>query len=508
MAQTNYQNLLVTSEKDIRQAEIARDQASKGQDNVGITTAEAIKSAELGYQTSIVAAEQAKLSLENRKKQSSQSVTDTNTNAANTADVAANASSNAIKSINDMLAFDTSTGVNIPYSSNLGALDSSAYNKAKSAYNEAAATYTSYNKTTYTNLKDQLSAVINLVEKSKIMADTAKYLLDKSISSAALPQSSATGPSLSGLQGSVTGMQNSIAVTLTQANGAKQGLANLGLSNDSVLDSLEKAYELAQKQVASAKQALESLKAGNVSQKDQAGFGANAAQNQFEAVKAKLGAQLAASKSQVDLSELQYRNALIMLEGLYDVHTAIATIDGKITKKSVENGDTVSAGQALAVISRDDKLKLQFFVDQDTLKLINQGLSTNILDNDGKLYPGKISSITQQADVATKRFMVEVMPDQPDSNFVLGTVMNVLVPVSKSASNNNNIILPLSAISIGQNESHIYSIIDGQAKKTAINIVKVEGESAEISTDLAEDAKIIVDGNKQIKEGDAVSDQQ
>jgi polar amino acid transport system substrate-binding protein len=49
LALTNYNNLLVSSAKDIKAAEISRDQALKGQTNLNSTTAEALKSAQLAY---------------------------------------------------------------------------------------------------------------------------------------------------------------------------------------------------------------------------------------------------------------------------------------------------------------------------------------------------------------------------------------------------------------------------------------------------------------------------
>ncbi|MFA6410123.1 MAG: efflux RND transporter periplasmic adaptor subunit, partial [Candidatus Buchananbacteria bacterium] len=237
---------------------------------------------------------------------------------------------------------------------------------------------------------------------------------------------------------------------------------------------LQKAYELALQQEKTAAQNVESLKA--------------------------------TIKSQLDGADLQYRNALITLQGLYDSHLVIAPISGKITKKAVANGDTVSAGQILGAISQTEDIKLQFYVDQENLTAITVGLPVSIRNSDNKILPGKVVSVSPRADDLTKRFIIEVSPDQKDyESFVLGTVMSVLVDIEKKVTEQNSIIVPLSAVEIGQNANYIFTVKDNIAKKVEIKLIKVEGETAQIQTDLPPETIIVVDGNKLIQDGDQVS---
>jgi hypothetical protein len=108
--------------------------------------------------------------------------------------------------------------------------------------------------------------------------------------------------------------QTQINTVISQVKAAKQSLANVGLTNDSTLDSLEKAYELAKQQEALAAQNLTSLKAGNSSQKDQASFSADLAQNQYDNLKVKTNSQIAAARSQMESAQLQYVNAQVSLQ--------------------------------------------------------------------------------------------------------------------------------------------------------------------------------------------------
>jgi multidrug efflux pump subunit AcrA (membrane-fusion protein) len=125
LAKQNYQNVLVSTGRDLKAVEIAREQAATGKDNLGTITSGSLKTAELAYETARIAAEQARLSLENRKSIAGQSEADTITAAKTTADAVANSCGTIIYGINNIAALDDNSVISINYQNNLGVLDSS-----------------------------------------------------------------------------------------------------------------------------------------------------------------------------------------------------------------------------------------------------------------------------------------------------------------------------------------------------------------------------------------------
>ena len=501
MARTNYLNILTGSQKDLAQAEIARDQGRTGNSNLSLTIEESIKSAELAYDTAKVAAEQARLALESRKKITGQSEIDLNTNIDTALDSAAYASNSVINSINNITSLDDNNLVSISYKNQLGIQDLSLITLAKNNYIAAQAAGKKYSGANFSSINDKISAALDLAQKAKKLADSVKLLFDKTIPTAELPQAT-----LSSLHAATAGYQASANGAISQVNGAKQSLINTPLNNTATLDAMQKAYELAKKQEAQASQSLNNLKAGNKSQKDSANFGERSADNQYEAAKTRVDSQISIAKSQVDIAQLQYQNAVAGLQSLYDIHLATAPIDGTVTQKFVNQGEAISQGQLLAVVSQPEKVKLTFYTDQDNLAYFTLGQAAQIKDNQGNVYPGKVTSITPQADSLTKRFMIEVRPDKEESMiFVLGTVMDVVVPITKKTKTAGTAILPLSAIEVGQSGNYIFCIEENKAKKIKIEIVKVEGENAEVKIEMPEETQIVIDGNKLIHEGDPVT---
>lgn len=504
LARTSYNNLLVSSVKDLKSAEIARDQAAKGQENLIVTASESIKSAELAYETAKIASEQARLTLENRKKQSVQTASDVSDNADLTADSSANLCGTLISSVNSLTGFDEDNTISISYKTNLGALDSATYNNASDAYKKAKTVYQAYLKKKFSNTEDKVNETLLLVQSTKVMLDNTKVMFEKTVSSSNLPQNSVSGVSLSSLQSGAATYQSQINGTLNQINGAKQALSNTILNNDNLLLTLEKSVELAKQQEASAQQSLSNLKAGNNSQSDQSQFVFNLAQNQFDNVKVKIESQIAAAKVQMENSESQYNNSLLNLQGLYDIHSIIAPIIGTITQKA-SNGDTVAPGQLVATISQTDKIKIKIFVEPENLSDLKPGLLA-VVSGSGKSLNGIISSISPQADPLTRRFPVEIVLEDASSLY-LGTVVDVKIMITKSIVNEtNSILLPLSALEVGQNGSSLMIVENNRAKKISVEVRGVLGELAKIKVvGYSPQTLIIIDGNKLVKEGDLVS---
>jgi len=456
------------SANQIRQAQLAAEQAETNKRNLALTSAEGLKSLQIAYESAQIAAEQARLNLANREKGIDQSTGDVDTNANNTADAVADACNTIINGINNITGFDPNVVGDLAYKNNLGVTNAQQAIEAKNIYDNTSVIYQKYINNVFTDTKTKLDKTIELAQNTKRLTDITKNYIDASLIGTLLPAAT-----LNGFQSAIAAYQTQINTAISQINAAKQALANNTINNDTNSDALTKAYELAKQQEKNAQQAL--------------------------------AAQQANIKSALDMADLQYRNALINLQSILDVHQVVAPLSGLVSQSFVSLGDTVSAGQLLATISSGQAMKFQFYVDANVLKNITKDQTVIIKNNDLREVPGKIVSLAAQADALTKRFLVEVSPTDSDAAaFSLGTVVNIIITIEKKADS-ANIILPLSAIEIGQNSNNIFIIENSQAKKVSITIIKIQGETAEIKTDLNDTDIIIIEGNKLIQDGDPVT---
>lgn len=210
------------------------------------------------------------------------------------------------------------------------------------------------------------------------------------------------------------------------------------------------------------------------------------------------------AQAQVALTKLQYENATLGLSGSVDNHLILSPLSGIITGKAVSVGDSVAVGQLLATVSQSANIKVQFYVDQDERSLLKIGQAITALDADNNAVPLAIRNVAIAADPATKRFLIEAYPQKSGTALLSGTITNVVIETTTQPQQENHFILPLSAISIGQNESYIFLADSGMAKKTVVTVSNVNGETAEISSPLSPETLIITEGSKLVRDGEAV----
>lgn len=211
------------------------------------------------------------------------------------------------------------------------------------------------------------------------------------------------------------------------------------------------------------------------------------------------------AKAQKDIAKLQFENAALGLEGNVDNRLITSPISGVITNKAVSIGDSVSAGQLIASISKSFNVKVRFYVDQTEKEKITRGQEVSAVAANGNAYSLVVRNIASAADPITKRFLIEAYPkNTTDSPLLAGTITTVTIESIATVEKPENLLLPLSAISIGQNESYIFVLENNVAKKILIDVVHVSGELAEVSAAISNQTQIIVDGNKLIRDGETV----
>ncbi|EKD58376.1 MAG: RND family efflux transporter MFP subunit [uncultured bacterium] len=218
-------------------------------------------------------------------------------------------------------------------------------------------------------------------------------------------------------------------------------------------------------------------------------------------------AQKDSAKTQRDIAKLQYENAALTLDGNVDNRLITTPISGVIINKAVSVGDSVAAGQLIASVSQSSNVKIQFYINQEEKQNLKRGQEVAATDSQNNSLALVIRNIAASADPSTKRFLIEAYPKQGVTSLLAGTLISVTIETAAKATAQENLLLPLSAVGIGQNESYIFILENSKAKKILVEVVDVKGEIAEISAPLSDDALIIVEGNKLIRDGETVQAQ-
>jgi len=210
-----------------------------------------------------------------------------------------------------------------------------------------------------------------------------------------------------------------------------------------------------------------------------------------------------ANKKAKEIAKINLEVAEVNLKGALDTRFVVSPISGTVIQRFVSQGDSVAIGQTLAKISKTGLTKVQFFIDKEDLPNFKLGMKIAI-NEDGQEIAGSVSRISPQADPTTRRFLIEAKPTGKTA-LIIGSVITVSFQTIKTPSIQGNIILPLSVITVGQNEKYIFVLENGKAKKVQVEIVNVLGEAAEIKTNISPETQIIMNGSKLIQDGDTIS---
>ncbi|HLH99133.1 MAG TPA: efflux RND transporter periplasmic adaptor subunit [Xanthobacteraceae bacterium] len=178
-----------------------------------------------------------------------------------------------------------------------------------------------------------------------------------------------------------------------------------------------------------------------------------------------------------------------------------APFDGVVTEIAVSKGDRVSAGSELMKLSRTDQVILSVGVNLADLDKVKPDLPVHLasLSPDRKPADGKVKRIGKAINMATRQ--VPVLIDVPVGTALAGENFHAGIEVGKY----QGWVVPTDSIGTNLNKSHfVWQIDNGKAKQVPVNIIGQVGKNSIVEGEINSQDSIILTGNYQINEGDAV----
>jgi membrane fusion protein, multidrug efflux system len=226
-----------------------------------------------------------------------------------------------------------------------------------------------------------------------------------------------------------------------------------------------------------------------------------------EAKRVDSGTSTHANELSKDLAKKNLEAAEAGLAARIDTHVVKSPIAGIITDRSISAGDSVSPGTALFVVDSGKAARtVTFYVNESERALLVPGQKLSIFRsaNDTEPVDATLKRVSSVADPASRRFLAEASVSDPTS-VLPGTSVSVSAEAKLVSSVSGRLFLPLSAITVESSGSSSVFQVDGTtAKRVPVDIVRIEGEIAEISVSLSDDTRLVIENAKRIKDGDTV----
>jgi RND family efflux transporter MFP subunit len=226
--------------------------------------------------------------------------------------------------------------------------------------------------------------------------------------------------------------------------------------------------------------------------------------------KQQLFKQQLATRDDVDNAEKDLSDAQLTRE-MYEKIGSVkpseiltAPFDGVVTAISVSKGDRIAAGAPLMTLSRTDHIILSVGVEASALDKVKPDLPVHLtsLLPGRKPSDGKVRRIGVAIDMKTRQ--VPVFIELADGMALSGENFKAGIEVGKF----QGWVVPRDSIGSNSKGTFVYQVDEGHAKRVYVNVVGSVGKNSVVDGDIDSQKEIILSGNYQVDDGDAVRPQE
>ncbi len=201
-------------------------------------------------------------------------------------------------------------------------------------------------------------------------------------------------------------------------------------------------------------------------------------------------------------ADASYRRAVVKR------HTVKAPFAGVVRSKLTEQGEWVTPGQAVFELVATQNVRLDFSVSEDYLTQIDKDtLVTFRLNSDPQReYRGRVGTIVPVSDPGARTFLLRVLVENADNAIIPGMSVQAKLKV---ATGRTGLLVPRDATQRYPDGRVIVWSVEPQGEGLVVveNLVRIglafDG-LIEIREGLGRDARVVVQGNESLKNGQSV----
>lgn len=209
---------------------------------------------------------------------------------------------------------------------------------------------------------------------------------------------------------------------------------------------------------------------------------------------------------QADVARAQAH--LAELEAIARYAEIRAPFAGVITERNVHPGALVVAGDesnALPILSiaRTDRLRLSVPVPESLARACQSGLELafEIDTFPGRDFRARVSRVASALDPQTRMMRTEADVENEDGTLSPGMYARVSLDLGGLAKAT---ALPASAVRGGTGTPFVLAVEDGRLKRVGVEVLKDDGATVVVSSDLAANTPVVVAGAARLEEGQRV----
>lgn len=218
-------------------------------------------------------------------------------------------------------------------------------------------------------------------------------------------------------------------------------------------------------------------------------------------------AQFERTENQYKLTQIAEKSASLKVRKAkinYDRSIIKTPISGIIDEKFFEVGEFASPGNKVYKVIRDDKLQIEFSINENELQSFQVGQKGTIyFDAVAGKYQGVIQKISPSANARTKTFQVKIVLDNKEKKIRPGITARIELNIIKAGK---HILIPLAAI-IESSRGRLVFLREGEkAKEVLIGTEENIGSKVLVKSGLKVGDRLIVQGQQFLNNNDKIND--
>jgi RND family efflux transporter MFP subunit len=198
------------------------------------------------------------------------------------------------------------------------------------------------------------------------------------------------------------------------------------------------------------------------------------------------------------------------LEKLRGFNRVVAPFDGVVTRRNVDVGDLVNAGnggtgQALFAVAQVDPLRLYVYVPQIYARdfKIGDAVTVTLAGRVGQQFQGTIARTARAIDAATRTMQVEIRVPNPTGALIAGSYVQVMLPINVDAK---VLVIPTNVL-LFRPEGTRVALVDaaGRVHLTSVKLGTDFGTSVEVLSGLSATDRLVLNPADSLADGDVVT---
>ncbi|OWV76141.1 hemolysin secretion protein D [Rhizobium sp. R634] len=188
-----------------------------------------------------------------------------------------------------------------------------------------------------------------------------------------------------------------------------------------------------------------------------------------------------------------------------------APFDGRLGDIAISKGAFVNAGSAIVTIAKYDPIYVKFHLQERYLRELKNALAAGPVEvstvpssSKGQVRKGEISFYDNTVDTASGTILAKAKFENASGALWPGQSVNIVVHFDNAEQ---QVVVPTVAVSPGPDGFFAFVAKDGKSHLTPVTIARANGGFTAIESGLSEGDHVVVEGQGQLSDQQAIKEQ-